>query len=55
MHIPAGRLIKHRQRTLCFKDTEVQLRRRDMAIAIQCTDMTFSLKVEEGEETIEGV
>ena len=39
----------------CFKNTEMFLRQRDMAIASQHMEIDFSLKEEEVEETIEGV
>ena len=55
MHIPAGRLSRHRRTARCDKNTQMRWRRRDVAIAARCTEAKFSLTGEEEAECIEGV
>ena len=55
MHMPAGRLIKHRRTARCNKNTQMRWRRRYVAIANKCTEATFSLTGEDGAENVEGV
>ena len=55
MHMPAGRIIRHRNTACCNKDTQMRWRRRDVAIAARCSEATFSLTGEEEAECIYGV
>ena len=55
IHMSERRLIKHRRTTNCFKNIDMRLRQRYVSIKIRCTYMKFSLMVEEGEETIDGL
>ena len=43
MHMPAGRLLKHRRRACRFKNTEMRIRHRDVDVASRCLDMEFRL------------
>ena len=52
IHIPEGRLLKHRMMAVCFKNTEIWIRCRDVEVASQCSDMELILTVEDGEDTI---
>ena len=50
-----GWLINHQGTALCFNNTDMRLRRRDVEVVSQCSDMEFILTGEYGEDTIEGV
>ena len=55
MHMPEGPLIKHPLKEICNKNTQMRWRRQDVAIANKCTEAIFSLTVEDGVESVEGV
>ena len=55
MHMPEGRLLKHRRTAFCFRNNEMRIRRREVEVATRCLEMELSLTSEEGEDTIEGV
>ena len=39
MHIPAGRMIKHRRTAHCFKNMGMSLRRKDVEVTVWCAEM----------------
>ena len=53
--MPDERLIKHQRTELCFKNTEMRIRLKDVEVASRYADMEFNLIGKDGEETIEGV
>ena len=55
MHMPAGRLIKHQWTKRCNRNTQMRLRRRDVAIESRCAEASFSLTRNDKAEYIEGV
>ena len=55
MHMPVGRIIRHRKTELCDKNTQMRWRRRGVSIAARCSEATFSIIGEEEVERIEGV
>ena len=55
MHMPAGRIISHHRTARCDRNTQMQLRIRDVDIAAKCTWETFSLMGVGGAEFLEGV
>ena len=55
MHMPAGRLIRHRKTARCDKNTQMMWRRQYVAIAARYSEATFSLTGEKEAEQIEGV
>ena len=55
MHMPAGRLIRHRKTARYDKNTQMRWRRWDVAITARFLEATFSLTGEEEEECINGV
>ena len=55
MHMPVGRIIRHRKTELCNKSTQMRWRRRGVSIAARCLEATFSIIGEEEVERIEGV
>ena len=44
MHIPAGRLLKHQRTKWCNQNKQMRWRRRDIKIASQCKEATFSYR-----------
>ena len=50
----AGRIIRHREKSRCFKNIEMRLRWKDVEVASRCLEMGFNLKGKEVYETIEG-
>ena len=50
MHMPAGRLIKHRHTERCNKNTQMWWQRQDVDISNKFTESTFSLMGEEVSE-----
>ena len=46
MHMPLGRLIRHRG-TACYKKTQMRWWRQDVEIAARCLEAMFSLPGEE--------
>ena len=55
MHIPAGRLIRHRRTVHWDKNTQMRSRRKDVAIASRCLEAMFGLTGEEDLQCIKGV
>ena len=55
MHMPEGRLKRHRKTACCDKNTHMRWRRRDVVITARCLEATFSFTGEEEAEIIEGV
>ena len=55
MHMPVGRIIRHRKTSRCKKNTHMRWRRRYVAIAARCSEATFSLTGEKEVECIEAV
>ena len=55
MHMPAGRIINHRQTAWCDWNTQMRWRRRDVEIAEKCTGETFSLTGDYRADCFEGV
>ena len=47
IQMPAGRLIKHQQTQGCNRNTQIRWQRRDVAIASQCAEASFSLMGED--------
>ena len=50
MHMPAGRIIRHKKTARCNKNTQMRWRRRDVEISARCLEETLSLIGEEEEE-----
>ena len=48
MHMPEGRLIKHRRNQICDNNTDMRWHRWDVAITRRCVGATFSLTGEDG-------
>ena len=55
MHMPAGRIIRHRKTARYNKNTQMRWRSRDVAITARCLEATFSLTGEYEVEHIEGL
>ena len=55
MHMPVGRLLKHRKTACCFNNAGMRLIRRDVEVAIWYACMEFSLNRKDRGETIKGV
>ena len=55
IHMAAGRIIKHRWTEICINNTHMRWRRRDVEIAENFTEETFSPTGEDGAEIVEGV
>ena len=55
VHMPSGRLLNHQWTKWCERNTQMRWRRRDVPIASQCQEATFSLRGEDDAERIEGV
>ena len=55
IHMLAGRIIRHREKSRCFKNIEMRLRWKDVEVASRCVDMGFNLTGKEVDKTIEGV
>ena len=55
MHMPEGRIIKHRRMSRWNRNTQMRWRRQDVEIARKCTVVNFSITGEDGEECFEGV
>ena len=55
MHMPAGRLIRHRRMARYDWNMQVGLRRWDVEIEANCTGVTFSLTGNDRAECFEGV
>ena len=53
--MPVGRLLNHQRAEHCFKNTEMQLRRRVAEVENWCLEMEIILNMEEGKETVEEV
>ena len=47
MHMPEGRLTRHRKKARCDKNTQMRWRRLDVEITARCLEATFSLTGEE--------
>ena len=52
MHIPAGWLIRNSKMALCYRNTQMRWRRRDVAISYKCLEAKFILSGEEEAERI---
>ena len=55
MQMLAGRLIRHREKSRCFKNTEMRLMWKYVEVTSRCVEMGFNLTGKEVDETIEGV
>ena len=55
IHMPARRIISHRNTARCNKNTQMRWRRRGVAIAARYLESTFILTGEEESEHIKGV
>ena len=55
IHVPAGRLIKHRQMERCNRNTHMRWWRRDVEIEAKCSGATLGLALDDRAECFEGV
>ena len=55
MHMPAGRLIRHRRTARCERNMKMRLRRRDVKIAEKCVGTTFILTGDDRAECFDGL
>ena len=55
MHVPAGRIIKHRRMKRCNRNTQMRWQRRDVAISSRCAEASFILTEEDEAECIKGM
>ena len=55
IHMPEGRIIRHRRMARCDRNTQMRWRQQDVAVANKCLEATFSLTGKDEAEHIEGV
>ena len=55
MHMPAGRIIRHRRTAKCDMNTQMRWSQQDVAVTDKCSDAVFSLIGENELERIKGV